>query len=167
MRRKEKEITDRQTIESILMRARVCRLAFTDGEVPYMVPLCFGYRDNTLYFHSAREGKKIEIIKKNPGVCFEVDVDHELVRAGMACDWGMKFRSVIGFGRAALLEDPETKRMALDVIMEHYGADGPFVYKEKGFEKALIIRVEIESMTGKQSGYDDGNSRQQADGNRQ
>ncbi|MCJ7619404.1 MAG: pyridoxamine 5'-phosphate oxidase family protein, partial [Anaerolineae bacterium] len=66
MRRAEREIKDREAIEDILRRATVCRLAVCDGNVPYVVPLSFGYADNCLYFHSAREGRKIETIKANP-----------------------------------------------------------------------------------------------------
>jgi hypothetical protein len=151
MRRKEREITDSGEIESIIHKASLCRLAMADGERPYVVPLSFGYRDNTLYFHSAREGKKLDILRKNDKVCFEIDVDQELVSGESPCKWSMKYRSVIGFGRASLVDDPESKEKALDVIMEHYGAERPFEYHEKGFEKAIIIKVDIKSMTGKKA----------------
>ena len=90
MRRKDKKITDRAEIESIILKSSVCRLALADQLQPYIVPLCFGYRDNTLYFHSALSGKKIEIIKKNNRVCFEFDIDCEAITSDKACDWGMK-----------------------------------------------------------------------------
>ena len=153
MRRKEKEITHRADLESIIMRSQVCRLALSEGDQPYLVPLCFGYKDNALYFHSAREGRKVDILRRNNKVCFELDIDHELVKAEKACEWGMKYRSVIGFGKAFFLDEPQSKRTALDIIMEHYSGKGPFSYAEKGFEKSLIIKIEIEFMTGKKSGY--------------
>ena len=149
MRRKEKEIIEKTGLEEILQRALVCRLAMSVRDQPYVVPLCFGYREGRLYFHCAKEGMKLDMLRKNNRVCFECDVDLTLVPAEKACEWGMKGRSVVGFGRARTLDDPESKRAALDVIMEHYGSKGPFIYKEKGFLKALIIMVEIESMTGK------------------
>ena len=150
MRRKDKEITDKSEIEAIICQSLVCRLAMADGDRPYVVPLCFGYKDNTLYFHSAGEGQKIQILKRNNRICFEFDGNLE-VRAGKgACDWGMQYRSVIGFGSASFIEDDDEKRRALDVIMAQY-ADGPFEYSEKNFKKALVIKVEIESMTGKKS----------------
>ncbi len=123
------------------------------NDEPYVVPLNFGYRDGVLYFHSAGEGKKIEMLRKNNRVCFEIDLDHEMVVSDKPCDWGFKYRSIIGFGRAELITEPEGKRNAFDIIMAHCGAQGPYAYKEKGFEKACIIKVTIESMTGKQSGY--------------
>ena len=95
-------------------------------------------------------GRKIEILKKHNQVCFEFDIAPEVQPGKAACDWGMKYRSVIGYGRASFIEDPEEKREALDVIMAQY-ADGAFEYSEKLFGKALVIKVEIESMTGKKS----------------
>ena len=152
MRRKEKEITDRVEIEDIMLKAQVCRLGMADGSRPYIVPLCFGYRDSTLYFHTAREGKKLDILRKNREVCFECDVDQELIRSEKACQWGMKFRSVVGFGKASLIEDPVVKRKALDIIMEHYAGPSSFDYAEKVLGKTVVIKIDIESMTGKKSG---------------
>jgi nitroimidazol reductase NimA-like FMN-containing flavoprotein (pyridoxamine 5'-phosphate oxidase superfamily) len=152
MRRKEKEIKEKSALEEILQQALVCRLAMSVNDQPYVVPMCFGYRDGCLYFHCAGEGMKLDWIRKNNSVCFECDVDQALVPSENPCEWGIKGKSIVGFGRACLLDDPESKRDALDLIMEHYGATGPFSYKEKGFQKALIIKVEIESMTGKKIG---------------
>ena len=152
MRRKEKEIIDRDAIEAILAKSTVCRLALSTNDRPYIVPLCFGYEDNALYFHTAREGKKIDILKKNNRVCFEVDCDHELVSNETPCKWSMKYRSVIGDGKASLIDDPESKRRALDIVMLHY-AGRPSGYSAGNMEKMLIIKVEIESMTGKSSGW--------------
>ena len=150
MRRKEKEISDIDEIESIIRKSLVCRLGLADDGSPYIVPLCFGYKDNSLYFHSAKEGRKIEILKRNNDVCFEFDDNLEVQTGKAACAWGMKYRSVIGYGTATLIEDPEEKRKALDVIMAQY-ADGAFEYSEKAFGKVLVIKVEIESMTGKKA----------------
>ena len=152
MRRKEREITEKKALEDIIRRAPLCRLAMSADDQPYVIPLCFGYREGQLYFHCAQEGMKVDMVKKNSRVCFECDVDHELVVSESPCEWGMKGRSVVGFGKASLIETAEGKREALDLIMEHYGAKGPFAYKEKGFEKALIIKVRIDTMTGKKLG---------------
>lgn len=152
MRRKEKEILDREEIESIIKKADVCRLGLSDKNIPYIVPLNFGYKENCLYFHTAKAGKKIDMIKTNNRVCFEMDIDHEVVRAENPCDWNMKFQSVIGYGRAFLLEDIDEKRQALDVIIEDYsGQTGE--YAEKLVDRLAVIKVQIESMTGKKSGY--------------
>jgi nitroimidazol reductase NimA-like FMN-containing flavoprotein (pyridoxamine 5'-phosphate oxidase superfamily) len=151
MRRKEKEITEKAAIEAIIKKSLVCRLALSDNNSPYIVPLCFGYKDKVLYFHGSQKGKKIDIIKKNQKVCFEFDTNTEIVKADNACHWTMKYRSVIGFGKAVLLEDTEEKRKAFNIIMSQY-SDGTFEYNDSILKKTFVIKVEIESMTGKQSG---------------
>ena len=152
MRRKDKAIVELAEIEEIVRRSLVCRLGLTEENRPYIVPLSFGFKDSTLYFHSAPEGKKIEILRKNSSVCFEFDLDHEVLVDEKACKWGMKYRSVIGFGKASFVEDLEEKRKGLDVIMQHYSGRS-FQYPEPAVENTVVIKVEIESMTGKESGY--------------
>ena len=150
MRRKEKEITAKDEIESIIRKSTVCRLGLVDDSWPYIVPLCFGYRNNALYFHTAKEGRKIEILKRNNQLCFEFDIQTELKPGKTACAWGMKYCSVIGYGTALFIEDPEQKRQALDIIMAQY-ADGAFEYSQKAFDQALVIKVDITEMSGKKS----------------
>lgn len=150
MRRNEKEIKDREAVEAVIRRSKVCRLALCRGERPYIVPLCFGYRDDTLYFHSAREGKKIDILRENPQVAFEFDIDQEVVRGKTGCDWTMRYKSVVGFGRASFVEDLDAKQKALDVIMSQY-ADGSFTYKESLLKITAVIKVKIDRMTGKKT----------------
>jgi len=153
MRKKEKEIQDRAEIEAVIRKAEVCRLGLSVDNRPYIVPLNFGFEENCLYFHTAREGKKIDMIRQNSAVCFEVDVDGHVVRAENPCDWSMKYRSVVGYGTASLLTDAEEKRRALDVIMEHYSYSGrPGEYPENLVDRLAIIKVDIDSMTGKRSG---------------
>jgi hypothetical protein len=88
MRRRDKEIKDPKILESILRKAAVCRLGLSEKNTPYIVPLNFGYRANCLYFHPAGEGRKINILKKNNRVCFEAELEVELIQAEKACDWG-------------------------------------------------------------------------------
>ncbi len=149
MRRQEREISDPKVLESIINKASVCRLAMCEGSVPYIVPLCFGYEKGALYFHSAIEGRKLEILKKNPRVCFEMDIDCELVKSGDRCT--MKYRSVIGNGQASFIETLEDKRNALDLIMRHYNQE-PIPYPDPVLTNMLaVIKVEIKEMTGKAS----------------
>jgi hypothetical protein len=153
MRRKEKEITDIRQIEDILNQADICRLGLTDNQQPYIVPLNFGYKDNCLYFHCAKEGKKLDIIKKNHHVCFEVEVDTKLVYDEEACKCTMHYKSVIGTGTAKILYEENDKMKALDLIMKHYVDKDTFTYSEKAVQAVVIIKVEINEMTGKKSGY--------------
>lgn len=152
MRRRDREIVDSAELESIIGAATVCRLAMSEDDRPYIVPLCFGYKDGNLYFHSAEEGKKLEMLRSNSYVCFEMDIDHEVVRADLPCDSEMKYRSVIGFGRASFVDEVEEKRMALDIITSHYSegnAEETYVYPEQKLARTVIIKVKIESLTGK------------------
>lgn len=153
MRRKDQEIRDKSTIESIIRKEMVCRIGLSENNMPYIVPMNFGYKDNFLYLHSAKEGKKIDIIKINNNVCFEIDTDHELIKSEKACSWGMKYRSIIGSGKAHLIDDYEEKRRALDIIMEHYSDRSSYNYLDEEIINVVIIKIEIESITGKELGY--------------
>ena len=150
MRRKEKEITAAAEIEDIIAGAVVCRLAMVDGDRPYMVPLCFGYENHTLYFHTALKGKKIDVLNKNPNVCFELESDCRVLQQPDACDWGMAYRSVIGYGKASFVTSPRQKSRALDIIMRHYGGKAG-TYPDAMLKATRIIRVEVHRMTGKSS----------------
>ena len=151
MRQKKREIRDTDEMRDILARASVCRLALCDGDVPYIIPVCFGHKDDCIYIHSAAEGKKIDLIHQNNNVCFEVEVDVELITGESACSYSMKFKSVIGLGKAHIVEDEEEKKRGLDIIMEHYSGSSDHEYVQKGFDLATIIRIDIEQMTGKRS----------------
>ena len=150
MRNKKKAVTERGAIESIIERSLVCRIGLTDGEYPYVVPLNFGYRDNTLYFHTGHKGKKVELLRKNRNVCFEFDCHHEVKPSDNPCKWAMKYRSVVGYGKASFVHDPESKKKALDIIRAHYGGNASG-YPETNLKKALIIKVAIQAMTGRRS----------------
>jgi nitroimidazol reductase NimA-like FMN-containing flavoprotein (pyridoxamine 5'-phosphate oxidase superfamily) len=150
MRRKEKEITKKEEIEKILRQSHVCRLAMVDGDKPYLVPMNFGYSNGCLFFHCAREGRKIDLIKKTPNICFEFDELIRFKKANLACDWGIDFKSVIGSGKAQFLEDSKEKKNALNIIMSQY-SDRSFEYPDEMLEKTLVIKVIIDEMTGKQS----------------
>ncbi len=148
MRKKEREILDRTEMETILGKAAVCRIALSDNDSPYIVPVCFGRRGDRLYIHCASEGRKLDILRKNSRVCFEVDIECGPVKSQRPCNWGMRYRSVIGFGRGDILDSGPEKKLALDLIMEHYGGQGGD-YAPEVIEKTSIIRITIESMTGK------------------
>jgi hypothetical protein len=152
MRKKEKEITAHDEIESIIGKSLVFRLAFSENNRPYIVPLCFGYKDHTLYFHCAPEGRKIDILRKNNQVCFEFDIDQELVKDDQACKFDMKYRSVIGSGRASVVVDLESKRQGLAAIMEHYTGKS-YVFPEEILKKTVVVKIEVESLSGKKAGY--------------
>lgn len=150
MRRSEKEIASRDDIDRIIGRASVCRLAMIDGEMPYIVPLNFGYSGDTFYFHSAREGRKIDVLARGGKVCFEIDCGHELVTASEPCNWSMRFESVIGYGAVRFIDHPELKLKALECIMAQYSSE-PFSFPEASVAGIAVFELQIESMTAKRS----------------
>lgn len=152
MRKKEKEINDPAEIEQVIKQARVCRIGFVDGNEPYVVPVCFGYEKNTFYFHCAPEGRKIDLIKKNNQVCVEIEADVEIINAENPCGWSIKYRSVIGVGRAYILEDEEDKNRGLTVLMRQFGEKEPDMEFEKA-DRVAVVRIDIEHIAGKKSGY--------------
>jgi uncharacterized protein len=149
MRRSEKEIKDRTAIDAIIRQCRVCRLGLSDGEEPYIVPLCFGYDGEALYFHSAPEGRKIDILRKNNQVCVEFDISGGMKEAEQGCKWGITYRSVIGFGTAELVDDREAKQKALKILMAQY-SDKEYAFPDDVVTKTAIIKVVIARITGKQ-----------------
>jgi nitroimidazol reductase NimA-like FMN-containing flavoprotein (pyridoxamine 5'-phosphate oxidase superfamily) len=152
MRRKEKEVSDPAGIDAIIKKATVCRLGMVNGDQPYVVPLCFGLRDNVLYFHSALKGQKLDTLRSNPNVCFEFDLIAEPKESEEPCSWSMNYQSVIGFGKAEFVEDSDEKHKALNIIMAQY-SEKQFEFPENKLKATMVIKVEIESMTGKQSGF--------------
>ncbi len=153
MSKQDRLKSDLALIEPILRKTQVCRLGMTDGKMPYVIPLCFGYQDQVLYFHTGICGKKLDILRQNPNVCFEIDEDCQIIEGEMACKWSMKFRSVVGYGKAFLIHTSDEKRAALDVIMRQY-SDKAWSYPDEKLTITTIIQLEIESMTALVHGYD-------------
>ncbi len=150
MRRKEREVTDIKKIEEIIGKAMICRLGLSLDDQPYIVPLNFGYKNRELHFHCAKRGMKTDIIEKNNHVCFEIETDTELIKGEHACTgWKMKYKTVIGFGKAFLVDDDSEKIKSLNMIMEHYSGKPESVFTEKNVRSVRVIKVVIESMSGK------------------
>jgi len=151
LRRKDKEITDSREIEEVIKKATVCRLALVDGDEPYIVPVNFGYEKNAIYFHSALEGQKVELIKRNNKVCFEIDTDVAIEKTDKS-KCSVKYRSVIGTGRAYILESNEEKLRGLKTIMRQC-TGGEYSFSEERLDSVLVVEIKIENITSKQSGF--------------
>jgi uncharacterized protein len=157
MRRSDKEVTEIEELEKIIEKADVCRIAFADNNTPYIVTMNFGYTrhpEHRLFFHCAKEGKKIEMIRKNNYVCFEMDTDHliygnEVRDTREGCNWGMQYRSVVGYGNISVLTEKEAKIKGLDCIMKHYGDEDEYFYNEKVLANTTVLRLDITAITGK------------------
>ncbi|OGP67968.1 MAG: pyridoxamine 5'-phosphate oxidase [Deltaproteobacteria bacterium RBG_16_44_11] len=152
MRRNDKEIVNYREIEEIMRQAIICRISLVDGDCPYIVPVNFVVKGNYLYFHSAAEGKKMEILRKNNNVCFEMDINTEIVKGKSPCAWGMKYLSVIGFGRAFFIDNSNDKKKILNMLMEKYAGKEDYIYQEEALQKVIVVGVIMEKTTGKKSG---------------
>lgn len=152
MRRNDREMTEREKIEEIINKADVCRIAMADGNVPYIVTMNFGYMaepKRKLFFHCAPQGRKLDILRKNNYVCFEMDIDHQIFKGGKGCDWGMKFSSIVGYGNITIITESSAKIEALNCIMDHYDGGGNYSYDERMVGKTTILMLDITEMTAK------------------
>ena len=120
---------------------------------PYVVPLNYGFGKDFIIVHGAREGKKIDLLRENDKVAFNVAIDTEVIRdENDPSEFSMKYRSVSGLGTAKFIEDAEEKREALKIIMEHY--HGPKEPITEGMLKATaVIKISITEITGKINFY--------------
>jgi nitroimidazol reductase NimA-like FMN-containing flavoprotein (pyridoxamine 5'-phosphate oxidase superfamily) len=152
MRRADREILNFNEVEEIIRKADVCRIAIANDNFPYIVTMNFGYTTDlqpSIYFHCAREGKKLDMIARNNHVCFEMDTDHKIYSGKKGCDWGMKFSSVLGYGNIFIVTEKSEKISGLNCIMKHYSGEVEHQYDEKVFENTTVLRLDIIEMTGK------------------
>lgn len=153
MRRKDREITEIEAVLRIIKEAKVLHLGLYDGEYPYIIPLNYGfeYTDNRLvfYVHSAKEGHKIDLIKKKPEVCIELECDVEPVSGGeTACKYSSAYSSVIARGKAELVSGPAEKIKGLKLLMS-IQTGREFEINEQMAASVEVIRIMVESFTAK------------------
>lgn len=154
MRRKDREVTDPMQVADIIHRCTCCRIGFYDHGEVYIVPLNFGYaiEDGTyvLYFHSAKEGRKIALMQKAPHVGFEMDTDYALNAAESACNHSARFQSIIGNGIVSIVEEPGEKRLGLSLLMEHNTGKRDWVFDEKILNAVTVFKLVVSEMHCKQ-----------------
>jgi len=153
IRRKDKAVTDIREMREILRTAQYVTLAMCLNDEPYLVSLSHGYDEerNCIYFHCAKEGKKIDILKANNLVWGQALVDHGYVQG--ACDHlyaTTQFR-----GRVTFAEDIEEKEHALRLMIESLD-DNPEEIIEKqlapeSIQRAKIGRIDIDHLSGKKA----------------
>ncbi len=152
MRRKDKEVTGIQELIGIIDQCKICRIAMVDGAGLYIVPMNFGYAYDgnqlVLYFHCAKEGRKIDAMKQNPMVCFEMDCEHRLIEGDNACSFAYSFKSVIGSGRAELVDDSEEKKTALSLLMKHQ-TGREFSFDDKMAASVTVFKIIAQEFAGK------------------
>ena len=149
MRRKEKEILDRTEIDRIIESCPVCHLGMAKDNVPYVVPLNFGYDGRYLYFHCARSGRKLDYLSANRRVCFQMECRLALAApSDQACEWSFAFDSVIGEGVVEEVQSSAEKHQAVLQIVQHYG--NGHVAPEH-LARVRVFRILIETISAKRS----------------
>jgi uncharacterized protein len=151
MRRTDREITDRAEIDGIIRSAHLMRIALVDGDMPFLVPVFYGFDNHSLYFHSAQAGTKIDILKRNNNICFEISIDQGFIESDEPCDFEAKHRTVIGIGKAVFVENEDEKIKALDLVVAHF-TDKKFEYPKSKLKHTAVIRIDITSLKGKKHG---------------
>ena len=150
MRRRDREITDRNTIAGILMRAQAMSLAFA-GETPYVIPMNYGFTfdggEFRLYIHGAQEGMKVDRMLENPRVAFTVFTDNRVYRME-SDEYTSSFDSVCGEGVVTML-DGEEKVRALKAIMAHYAPEREFAFDVRTLEHTMAAEIAVTKITGK------------------
>ncbi len=155
MRRTDREILDEKKILQIIEACDCCRLGLCDGEAPYVVPLNFAHcmegEKHIFYFHSAKAGRKIELIRKNKKAGFEMDTAHSVQSAVKACGYTFKYQSVIGQGDVDLVKTRDKKRKALQMIMGHYSGRSDWQFEDQMVDAVEIIRLEVSKLSCKEN----------------
>ncbi len=141
-------------MENIINEAQVCYLGMSDGLKPYILPMNFAYEPGIFYLHSAPEGFKLGVMKTNPEVCININTGNELFHRHkeVGCSWGMKFKSVNGFGKAEFIEDYAEKYRIMQLFMVKFSGES-YEFSEPSIRNVAIIKVVAEKMTGKVYGY--------------
>ena len=150
--RREREVTDINEITGILDKAKIVHVGMVDKDMPYVVPMNYGYTmvdgKLTLYMHGAPVGRKLDILRVNPKVFVEIDTDIMPFEGKFACEYGICYSSVMGEGVAEIVEDVEGKMEALTILMKtQTGKD--FEFTEKMVGGVAVIRVRISDYTAK------------------
>lgn len=153
MRRKDREVTEINEIENIIKQCKTCHVAMVDEGEPYVIPLSFGYeiledKSLVLYFHSAKEGRKLDILYKNPKVCFEMMKEGMPVHAETPCNSGYYYSSVIGYGEVEFIEDTDKKCKALSKMFQHQAGKEVLFTKEQA-DTVCVFQVISVNFTGK------------------
>ncbi|MBQ8687279.1 MAG: pyridoxamine 5'-phosphate oxidase family protein [Ruminococcus sp.] len=153
MRRKDREITDKNAIENFIAQEQILRIGFYDDGDIYIVPVNYGYSYNngfySFYFHGAKAGRKYELAKKHPVVGFEIDGKYQLLEGNAACDYSAFFQSVIGNGKLFLVEDINEKITALNTIMRQTTKKEAWDYDRHMLETVAIFRIDVMNMSCK------------------
>ncbi len=139
-----------ENVKLLLEKSLIGRLAVCAENVPYVIPMNYGFDNSYIYCHCRGKGKKLDIISQNPNVCFEVDECEKIITTELACNWTVIGSSVIITGTAEIVESDEEKKKAMDRIMAHHAPDQTFHYVPVYFNAVKVIKIKIEEATFKE-----------------
>ena len=152
MTKRELQVTDPHQIRDILNKAKVLHLGLCVDNEPYVVPMNYGYimegGNLVLYLHSAVQGKKLDMIRSNPRVFFELDCDRMPFEGEKPCQYGLVYSSIMGRGTARIVEDAEEKMHAMTMLMKtQTGKD--FAFNDRLVSIVSVIRIDVTEYTAK------------------
>ena len=152
MTKRERQVTDPEAIRHILDTGKILRLGLAVDNEPYVVPMNYGYTMDqgklTFYLHSALKGKKLDMMRRNPRVFFEIDCDLQPFEGRVACQYGLVYSSVMGRGTARIIEDVEEKKQAMSLLMKtQTGRD--FTFEDRLVSIVAVVRIDVEEYTAK------------------
>ena len=155
MRRSDREVTDPQRIREMFSQCPCCRLGLQDGRTVYVVPLHVGYVQragrHVLYFHGAKEGRKLELIRQNGYAGFEMDTGGTIRGEGeMACQYTSAFCSLIGDGPVTVVEDPAEKELGLTAVMRQCTGREQWTFAPAALEAVCVFRLDVEHVSCKE-----------------
>ena len=152
MTRRERQIADEEQIRQILDRAKVLHLGLAVDNEPYVVPMNYGYTEENgklvLYLHSAVQGRKLDMIRANPKVFFEMDCDLTPFEGTVPCQYGFAYSSIMGRGNARIVEDVEEKLRAMSILMKTQTQKN-FSFTERLVSIVAVIRIDVQEYTAK------------------
>ena len=157
MRRKDRQMTDQKNIDTCIEGCFFTTLVMVDEGRPYAIPINFGYVDGTFYLHSARAGKKVDILKKNGKVPVQLlfvskaELKDSASADAPACDLSCTYASVIVEGDLEEVYDEEEAMKGMRAMLNIVGKKEKKLAAEN-LQSILIMKVTVRSMTGKANG---------------
>lgn len=148
------DIVKLEDMEAVIKKCKICRVGMIDGDSPYVLAMNFGYEDQTLWLHCAKEGKKVDVLKRNNKVCVEFDTDHKIFarHEQVACSWRFAYRGVLIHGHALFVDDYDEKMKGLNILMKNF-SDRKFEYSKPAVNNIFVIKIPVESITGRSFEY--------------
>lgn len=153
MRRSDREITDNDLIRKIISSVHVAHLGLSVDNKPYIIPMNYGFDESdgryTFYFHSAGEGRKLDMIHENSNACLELDTAYQLVSGESACSYTSLYKSVLAEGTVSIVTEPDAKKHALCRIMAHETGQEEWNIPDAMLARVTVLAFKAESLSCK------------------